>query len=57
MRRFLRGARMPRIVREKLSCPKLADYFRASFRPRDQWLVGIEVERMGLDASTGEPLP
>ena len=57
MRRFPRGARMPRIVREKLSCPKLADYFRASFRPRDQWLVGIEVERMGLDASTGAPLP
>jgi glutamate--cysteine ligase len=47
---------MPRIVREKLSCPKLARYFRDSFRPREQWLVGIEVERMGLDAATGLPL-
>lgn len=47
---------MPRIVRDKLSCPKLADYFRASFRPRDQWLVGIEVERMGVDRTTSLPL-
>lgn len=48
---------MPRIVREKLSCPKLAQYFRESFRPREQWLVGIEVERMGVDAATGRPIP
>jgi glutamate--cysteine ligase len=47
---------MPRIVREKLTCPKLAAYFRDSFRSRDQWLVGIEVERMGTHAATGQPL-
>lgn len=47
---------MPRIVREKLSCPKLAQYFRESFRPRSEWLVGIEVETMGVDRATGRPL-
>ena len=48
---------MPRVVREKLSCPKLAQYFRENFRPREQWLVGIEVEMMGSDAATGRPIP
>jgi glutamate--cysteine ligase len=48
---------VPRIVRDKLSCPKLAQYFRDSFRTRDQWVVGIEVEMMGRDAGTGRPLP
>jgi glutamate--cysteine ligase len=48
---------MPRIDRGKLTCPQLAAYFRAAFRPRPQWLVGIEVEKMGLDAATGRPVP
>ncbi|HEX4823601.1 MAG TPA: glutamate-cysteine ligase family protein [Candidatus Polarisedimenticolaceae bacterium] len=48
---------MPRVIREKLTCPKLAEYFRESFRPREQWLVGIEVEMMGQDAATARPLP
>ena len=48
---------MPRVVRRKrLSCPQLASYFRDAFRPRADWLVGIEVETMGLDAITGKPL-
>ena len=47
---------MPRVAREKLSCPKLARYFRDNFRPRELWLVGIEVEMMGTDAATGRPL-
>ncbi|HVQ34899.1 MAG TPA: glutamate-cysteine ligase family protein [Candidatus Bathyarchaeia archaeon] len=48
---------MPRIDRGKLTCPQLAAYFRAAFRPRSGWLVGIEVEKMGLDRATGRPLP
>lgn len=47
---------MPRNHRDKLTCPKLADYLRQAFRPRDEWLVGIEVETMGLSASTSRPL-
>jgi glutamate--cysteine ligase len=47
---------MPRIQRYKLSCPRLADYFRQAFRPREEWMVGVEVERMGRDAATGRPL-
>ena len=47
---------MPRIQRYKLTCPQLADYFRQAFRPRDEWMVGIEVETMGRDASTSHPL-
>ncbi len=47
---------MPRIQRYKLTCPQLADYFRQAFRPRGEWMVGIEVETMGRDASTSRPL-
>ena len=47
---------MPRTQRATLTCPQLADYFRQSFRPRTEWLVGIEVETMGRDASTSRPL-
>ena len=48
---------MPRIQRYKLTCPELADYFRQAFRPRDEWLVGVEIEMMGRNASTSLPLP
>jgi glutamate--cysteine ligase len=47
---------MPRIQRYKLTCPALADYFRQSFRPREEWLVGVEVEMMGRNAATSLPL-
>jgi glutamate--cysteine ligase len=47
---------MPRIQRVKLSCPELASYFRQAFRPRAEWLVGIEVEMMGRVAATKLPL-
>jgi glutamate--cysteine ligase len=47
---------MPRIQRYKLTCPRLADYFRQAFRPRQEWMVGVEVEMMGRDASTALPL-
>jgi glutamate--cysteine ligase len=47
---------MPRIQRVKLTCPELANYFRRAFRPRHDWLVGIEVETMGRVAATSRPL-
>jgi glutamate--cysteine ligase len=47
---------MPRIQRVKLSSPELAGYFRKAFRPREEWLVGVEVERMGRSAATRRPL-
>src|SRR5262245_4179483 len=48
---------MPRIQRVKLSsCPELASYFRQAFRPRAEWLVGIEVEMMGRVADSMRPL-
>ena len=48
---------MPRIQRAKLTCPALANYFRQAFRPKDEWMVGIEVETMGRNAKTSRPLP
>ncbi len=36
---------------------RLLDYFLGAAKPRDQWMVGMEVERMGRDADTGEPIP
>ncbi len=47
---------MPRIQNYKLTCPRLADYFRQAFRSRQDWMVGIEIERMGRDAATSLPL-
>ena len=47
---------MARCERGKLSARVLSDYFRQAFRPREGWLVGIEVEAMGRDAATGRPL-
>lgn len=48
---------MPRTDRGRLDLPTLADYFRGGFRPRAEWLIGIEVEKMGLSAATGAPIP
>jgi glutamate--cysteine ligase len=47
---------MPRIQRFKLTCPQLADYFRQAFRPREESLVGVEIEMMGRNAATSRPL-
>jgi len=48
---------MPRIQRTKLTCPRLAEYFREAFHPREDWLIGIEIETMGRNRATGRPLP
>lgn len=48
---------MPRTDRGRLDLPSLADYFRRGFRPRASWLVGMEVEKMGVVASDGFPIP
>ena len=47
---------MPRIQRYNLTCPELAGYFRQAFRPREEWLVGVEIEMMGRNAATALPL-
>lgn len=48
---------MPRTDRGRLDAARLASYFRGGFKPRASWLVGIEVEKMGVVASSGTPLP
>lgn len=35
----------------------LLDYFARGAVPRERWQVGMEVEKLGLDARTGQPLP
>ena len=47
---------MTRIDRGTLTCPKLVDYFLRAVKPRERWLVGMEVEKMGVDAKTGLPI-
>jgi glutamate--cysteine ligase len=48
---------VPRTDRGRLDFPALADYFRRGFRPRETWLVGMEVEKMGVTAADGSPIP
>ncbi len=43
--------------RGTLTCPKLLDYFLDACRPPEQWAIGMEVEKQGLDARTGAPIP
>jgi glutamate--cysteine ligase len=40
-----------------LTCEKLVEYFEQAFKPRDEWLVGIEMERMARTRTSGSPLP
>ena len=47
---------MPRCDRGRLDCPQLAEYFRLAFKPRAEWMVGIELETMGQSARTRRPL-
>jgi glutamate--cysteine ligase len=49
-------AHMPH-VRPPLRRDQLSSYMREAFKPRSAWRVGIEVEKMGLDAATGRPIP
>jgi glutamate--cysteine ligase len=48
---------MTRIDRGTLTCPKLVEYFVRACKPKDEWLVGMEVEKLGTDAATDRPLP
>ena len=43
--------------RTTLTRETLLDYFVQAFTPRQQWLVGIEMEKMAREASSGRPLP
>ncbi len=35
----------------------LLGYFEGAFKPRESWLVGMEIEKMGRDAATGAAIP
>ncbi len=35
----------------------LLEYFLEGATPRDRWVVGMELEKMGRDAGTGRPIP
>jgi len=35
----------------------LLDYFLQAAKPRDEWLVGMELEKMGVSAETGDRIP
>ena len=36
---------------------ELFEYFQRAAKPRSEWRVGMEVERLARDASTGLPIP
>ena len=48
---------MTRFDRGTLSCPRLVDYFIQASRPRQGWLIGLEVEEMGVLAASGRSIP
>ncbi len=35
----------------------MLNYFVQAAKPREQWRVGMEIERMGRDATSGRPIP
>ncbi|HKQ61152.1 MAG TPA: glutamate-cysteine ligase family protein, partial [Candidatus Polarisedimenticolaceae bacterium] len=37
--------------------PALLDYFLSAAKPRADWVIGAEVEKLGRDAQSGLPLP
>jgi glutamate--cysteine ligase len=43
--------------REILTRERLLGYFEEAFTPRDRWLLGMEIESMGVDAATGVRIP
>ncbi|HEX5043485.1 MAG TPA: glutamate-cysteine ligase family protein [Candidatus Polarisedimenticolaceae bacterium] len=48
---------MTRFDRGTLTCPRLVDYFIQAGRPRERWLVGLEVEKMGVSVRDGRSIP
>ncbi len=48
---------MPRCDPGPLTRSALTEYFEHAFTPRERWLVGMELEKMGRDASNGRPIP
>ena len=45
------------MIRAGLTRRKLIEYFLEGRKPRSEWLVGMEVEKMGRDAVTARPIP
>jgi len=48
---------MTRLDRGTLCWDALVRYFHEGAKPRSQWKIGIEVEKMGVDRTTGRPIP
>lgn len=46
---------MPHVTRRPIPYARLSDYFREAFRPREEYRVGMELEKHGLVG--GRPLP
>lgn len=46
---------MPHVTRRPIPYARLSDYFREAFRPREEYRVGMELEKHGL--VDGRPLP
>jgi glutamate--cysteine ligase len=45
------------LTAKRLTRRDLIDYFLEACKPRSQWLVGMEVEKMGRAAGGGAPIP
>lgn len=48
---------MPHVDRQPLPFGRLVEYFRDAFKPLDRRRVGMELEKMGVDAATRQPIP
>lgn len=48
---------MPHVDRQPLPFDRLVDYFREAFKPAERRRVGMELEKMGVDAATRLPIP
>jgi glutamate--cysteine ligase len=42
---------------QHLSCDRMLDYFLDGATPREDWQVGMELEKMGRSAASGRPIP
>ena len=40
-----------------LSFEDLIGWHRSGFKPKDQWGIGLEVEKIAVDAATSLPIP
>src|SRR5437867_1026376 len=58
--RLLRPAAALRIQAQEidvLTAADLVELHRKAFKPRERWTIGLEMEKMAVDARSGRPLP